>query len=354
MSKRTKLPLWQGAELSTYFDIQCRRRELKQHKKRLRHMKSEVNDKPPKKLPHLSSSASKQTFTDFEYRRMDMENEKLFGRLKDLSKSKSRYPTYDNSVKNKNASRTVRKREREKIARENEYIARRIRSVAPTYHKKEWEKHNSNHIRKMNERMKRHAIRLHGPKFVRKLEERKYLGKHRSYSDIGSECSFTCSTSEFSTSEICSSARTEATDISISSQATSSSIRSKSSSRSVSTTASNSRRRRESRSSVLSKNIRSRSRLLKEEKTSLIEAKKNTEESLFSYETLDKVVNPDIPSEQFLPKEVAKKPTFKTKNNLNKLKQESEDSVLIFHKCCVYNVFFFRIGRMIASGKNES
>lgn len=182
-------PAWQLATLDTYFDIQCRKKDLKKHRQRVSKIKSEVKNKRPKRLPHLSSASSQQTFSDFEYRRIDSENQKLISRLHDLSKEKRRYK-YHPRQGSKNVGDMLRKNETARIERDNEVLARRLRSVKPVYKKKKWDQKHKNHIKIMNERMRRHAVRIHGPKMANKIEERIYCGKHRSYSDLGSEMSF--------------------------------------------------------------------------------------------------------------------------------------------------------------------
>merc|ERR1712048_356502 len=102
----------------------------------------------------------------------------------------SRYKDHPR-VGSKNVGDMLRKKEQQSIDKENEILARRLRSTEPVYKKKTWNRDWKNHIKIMNERMKRHAVRVHGPRMAEKLEERKYLGKHRSYSDLAaSERSF--------------------------------------------------------------------------------------------------------------------------------------------------------------------
>lgn len=209
------VPLWQGAELNTYFDVQCRKREVREHRKRLRRIKSGIDNRPPKKLNHLSSSATRQTFTNFEYKRIDDENSKLLERLHDLSKEPSKYKRHE-KVGSKNVGDMLRRREQERISRENEILARRIRSSQPTYRKEKWDRDFRNHRKVMDERMKRHLVRHHGPRYAKKLEERKYLGKHRAFSDLGSEASFdTMSTMSMSGTESVASAQTFTTESSV-------------------------------------------------------------------------------------------------------------------------------------------
>jgi len=318
MSKR--LPAWQRSELTTYFDIQCRRRELKDHRRRLKRMKSEVDNSCPKKLPHLSNAASQQTFSDFEYRRIDMENSKLFDRLKDLSQQPSRYPTYKSKCP-KNVGEMLRNKEHEKINKENEILYRRLRSTDPVYSKEKWDSHHKNHIKIMNERMKRHAIRLHGPKFAKKLDERKYCGKYRSYSDLGSEMSFQ-TMSDFSTTEECSTARTQSsvctnsTDTSqLTNNSCSSSVSSRRSKRSSRRSSrhdsrpTSSRRhnsRPSSRSKKRSNSVKNIKRKTKKDEETKIRKPNQAEideqdeliKACFSLEKLDQAINPDIPAIQ--------------------------------------------------------
>lgn len=289
-------PAWQLATLDTYFDIQCRKKDLKKHRRRVKRMKSEVKNKPPKRLPHLSSSSSKQTFSDFEYKRIDMENQKLLSRLHDLSNEKSRYK-YHPRLGSKNVGDMLRKNEKSRIEKDNEILARRLRSVKPVYQKKEWDEKHKNHLKVMNERMRRHAVRIHGPKMAKKIEERIYCGKHRSYSDLGSEMSFeTISDAELTSS------RTQSTFTNESCYTNSS----RSSSYKPPTGRSGSKRpsARKQQSStaniepLTTQNQSSRNKQI--EKTQKLQSE--IQEFCFSQEHLHKAVNPCIP-------EIAMRPT---------------------------------------------
>lgn len=195
-----KVPAWQKSELNTYFEIQYRKKDIRKHRRRVSNIKSNIDNKRPKKFTHLSSTTTRQSFPNSEYQRIDSENRKLLRRLHGMANEKSRYPTYE-SKRPKNVGILLRQSQKDKILRENEILARRIRSAKPTYKRSSWNSQYKNHKKVMNERMKRHAVLLHGPKAAKKLEERKYCGNNRSYSDIGSDVDFSTTTTEQETSD---------------------------------------------------------------------------------------------------------------------------------------------------------
>lgn len=129
---------------NTYHRQTAAQRKLREHKrklhlKRLRNVKSSIDNRPPKKVTHLKKNLKKKQLMEERFARIERENQLLLEKMSHIMNH--------SSLDNKNTSlkfarsmnKQVRKHNLEKITRENQAILERIQAKEPVYSQVKWE-----------------------------------------------------------------------------------------------------------------------------------------------------------------------------------------------------------------------
>eukprot|EP01029_Cantina_marsupialis_P021055 TRINITY_DN4_c0_g6_i1.p1 TRINITY_DN4_c0_g6~~TRINITY_DN4_c0_g6_i1.p1 ORF type:complete len:384 (+),score=137.02 TRINITY_DN4_c0_g6_i1:73-1224(+) len=122
------------------------------HLKKLKSIKSTVDNGKPKKHAHLRRNLKKEQMMDERYSEIERENRILLSKMSSIMHER----TIDNrnTLKPKSLNREYRKRELVKITDQNQQILRRIQASRPTYDHSKWlneRKENEQHISRISE-----------------------------------------------------------------------------------------------------------------------------------------------------------------------------------------------------------
>ena len=123
--------------------------ERKMHLKRLANVKSSIDNKAPRKLPHLRKNLKKKQMMEERFARIERENQLLLEKMSHIMEH--------SGVDNKNRSlrfarsmnKQLRKQNLEKITRENQAILERIQAKEPVYSHVKWEHEREQQIKYM-------------------------------------------------------------------------------------------------------------------------------------------------------------------------------------------------------------
>lgn len=123
--------------------------QRKLHLKRLANVKPSIDNKPPKKHKHLKKNLKKKQQMEERFARIERENQLLLEKMS--------YIMNTSSLDNKNSSlkyarsmnKSVRKKNLEKITRENQAILERIQAKEPVYNHLKWEHERQQNLKYM-------------------------------------------------------------------------------------------------------------------------------------------------------------------------------------------------------------
>ncbi len=119
------------------YDEYCQRL----HQKRLRSIKAAIDNKAPKRPSHLRKNLKREQMMEERYATIERENRLLLEKMSSIMQgnhgidNKLRKPKNVGSSMNK----TYRKRELQRITRENQAILRRIQACEPSLNRQVWE-----------------------------------------------------------------------------------------------------------------------------------------------------------------------------------------------------------------------
>eukprot|EP00750_Incisomonas_marina_P033834 INCI998.1.p1 GENE.INCI998.1~~INCI998.1.p1 ORF type:complete len:190 (+),score=50.00 INCI998.1:167-736(+) len=123
--------------------------ERKLHLKRLANVKSSIDNKPPRKLPHLKKNLKKKQQMEERFARIERENQLLLEKMSYIMNSS----TLDNKNTSLRFARSMNKQNRkanlEKITRENQAILERIQAKEPVYNHLKWEHERQQNVKYM-------------------------------------------------------------------------------------------------------------------------------------------------------------------------------------------------------------
>ena len=120
------------------------RNRQRKHKKKLRHIKSTVDNKPPAHWQNRPTrNLKKEQMMEERYSTIERENRILLSKMSYIMQ----HNTLDNfnRLKPKSLNREFRKRELIRITNENQAILRRIQKSEPTYNHLKWEEDRKVH-----------------------------------------------------------------------------------------------------------------------------------------------------------------------------------------------------------------
>jgi len=119
------------------------RQAMNSHKMRLGQIKSHIDTQAPKVYPHLINRSKKEQMLEERYTQIEYENRILLKKMSRIMRTSS----IDNLnyIKPKSLNSVVRKNELRKIMDENQQILKRIQNRRPYYNRKEWDNHEINH-----------------------------------------------------------------------------------------------------------------------------------------------------------------------------------------------------------------
>uniref|UniRef100_A0A7S1KQX3 C2 domain-containing protein n=1 Tax=Percolomonas cosmopolitus TaxID=63605 RepID=A0A7S1KQX3_9EUKA len=110
------------------------------HMKKLRNMKSSLNTKGPKKMPHLKRNLKKLQMEQENFEKIKYENQLLLNKMTDIMEKKYIDNENESSKYVHSLNRESRKRELMKITKENQAILKRIQRKQPVYNHMDWER----------------------------------------------------------------------------------------------------------------------------------------------------------------------------------------------------------------------
>eukprot|EP00462_Mataza_sp_D1_P001357 CAMPEP_0175092946 /NCGR_PEP_ID=MMETSP0086_2-20121207/2733_1 /TAXON_ID=136419 /ORGANISM="Unknown Unknown, Strain D1" /LENGTH=335 /DNA_ID=CAMNT_0016365841 /DNA_START=63 /DNA_END=1070 /DNA_ORIENTATION=- len=116
---------------------------MNSHKQRLGSIKATIDTKSPKVYPHLINRAKKEQMLEERYTQIEHENRILLKKMSRIMRTTSMDNL--NLVKPKSLNSVVRKNELRRIMAENQKILTRIQGRKPYYDRREWDKHEVNH-----------------------------------------------------------------------------------------------------------------------------------------------------------------------------------------------------------------
>eukprot|EP00552_Chaetoceros_brevis_P002626 CAMPEP_0197743040 /NCGR_PEP_ID=MMETSP1435-20131217/33560_1 /TAXON_ID=426625 /ORGANISM="Chaetoceros brevis, Strain CCMP164" /LENGTH=150 /DNA_ID=CAMNT_0043333799 /DNA_START=12 /DNA_END=464 /DNA_ORIENTATION=+ len=104
-------------------------------------MKCSINNKPPRVAAHLKTKAKKNALMEDRIDQIDTENRILLEKMSHIMRfNKGGIDCKNQSTKyGKSLSKERRKRELQKITKQNQKILKRIQGARPTYNHKAWE-----------------------------------------------------------------------------------------------------------------------------------------------------------------------------------------------------------------------
>jgi len=114
------------------------------HKKKLHEMKCSIDNHEPKRHPHLRKNLKKEQLMEERYAEIERDNRLLLEKMSYIM----RHSSLDNDNQMQYAhslNREQRKRELQRITRENQNILGRIQAAEPTYDHLVWAEHEKQH-----------------------------------------------------------------------------------------------------------------------------------------------------------------------------------------------------------------
>ncbi|GMH61713.1 hypothetical protein TrRE_jg4985 [Triparma retinervis] len=122
---------------------QCHERYVKKcqsmHRERLRDMKCSIDNKMPKASSHLKSNAKKKALMEERFANIERENRMLLEKMSYIIAKKGGIDNKNESVQyGRSLNKDRRKRELQKITKQNQLILSRIQESQPTYDHLAW------------------------------------------------------------------------------------------------------------------------------------------------------------------------------------------------------------------------
>ena len=116
-----------------------RRKLQRNHRRKLRNIRSTIDNKPPKRHTHLRKNKKKKQMMQERFAKIERENQLLLKKMSYIM----RHDTLDNKCKaaryTHSLNKGLRKKELKKISEENMAILARIQSRESTYNHLKWE-----------------------------------------------------------------------------------------------------------------------------------------------------------------------------------------------------------------------
>ena len=120
------------------------------HKKKLRNIKSTLDNKPPKRHNHLRKNRKKQQMMQDRFAKIERENQLLLEKMSFIMQN----DTLDNKCKaatySKSLNKERRRKELKRISEQNMAILSRIQSRQSTYNHLKWEQDRKKNERYLN------------------------------------------------------------------------------------------------------------------------------------------------------------------------------------------------------------
>mmetsp|Transcript_13225 Transcript_13225/g.24833 ORF Transcript_13225/g.24833 Transcript_13225/m.24833 type:complete len:187 (+) Transcript_13225:155-715(+) len=111
------------------------------HKQKLRNMKCSIDNKPPRQAGHLKSKAKKNALIEDRISQIETENHILLRKMSHIMMNKGAIDNKNENIKyGHSLNKDRRKRELQRITKQNLQILNRIQGAMPTYNHKQWEK----------------------------------------------------------------------------------------------------------------------------------------------------------------------------------------------------------------------
>ena len=120
-------------------------RKLAQHKKKLQDMKCSIDNKEPKRHLHLRKNLKKEQLMEERYAEIERDNRLLLEKMSYIMRHSSLRQDNDSQQYAHSLNREQRKRELQRITRENQNILGRIQAAEPTYDHLAWAEHEKQH-----------------------------------------------------------------------------------------------------------------------------------------------------------------------------------------------------------------
>ena len=128
---------------------QCHARHVKKcqenHRRKLAEMKCSIDNKAPKRHPHLRKNLKKEQLMEERFAEIERDNRLLLEKMSYIMRHQSMDIREDTGEYSQSLNRERRKRELQRITRENQKILARIQAAEPTYDHLEWAEHERNH-----------------------------------------------------------------------------------------------------------------------------------------------------------------------------------------------------------------
>ncbi|KAL7536807.1 hypothetical protein ACHAWF_005563 [Thalassiosira exigua] len=110
------------------------------HQQKLRDMKSSIDNKCPRAATHLKTKAKKNALMEDMFAQIETENRLLLEKMSHIMRFKGGIDCTNDSIRYSHSlSKERRKRELQRITKENQKILRRIQDASPTYNHMRWE-----------------------------------------------------------------------------------------------------------------------------------------------------------------------------------------------------------------------
>ena len=132
MSRRIKPAIWEEFNPDDGIQLANRDRSYYEHRQRLHRARSKINQDTPRSFPKLQGNRI-GTFTTEEYHEIQRNNKRLLNRLTAISYKKSRFSKIKAPRKaSKSLNQTKKKKEMDRIDRENRFLVTRIMNCKST------------------------------------------------------------------------------------------------------------------------------------------------------------------------------------------------------------------------------
>eukprot|EP01082_Thalassiosira_pseudonana_P003442 g3271.t1 g3271 contig12:1750467-1751176(-) len=132
---RKAMPVQNKACMDRYVQ-RCQER----HEQKLRDMKCSIDNKCPRAASHLKTKAKKNALMEERFAQIETENRLLLEKMSHIMRFKGAIDCRNDSVKYSHSlGKERRKRELQRITKENQQILRRIHNAQPAYNHAKWE-----------------------------------------------------------------------------------------------------------------------------------------------------------------------------------------------------------------------
>ncbi|GMI55514.1 hypothetical protein ScalyP_jg7841 [Parmales sp. scaly parma] len=109
------------------------------HKKKLRDMKCSIDNKMPATASHFKTNAKKNAIMEERFATIERENRMLLEKMSYIMRFKGGIDNKNDSLQyGRSLNKDCRKRELQKITKQNQLILRRIQEATPTFDHLQW------------------------------------------------------------------------------------------------------------------------------------------------------------------------------------------------------------------------